>query len=102
MFHLSRLDFFVDGEFVAQFQADGLIVATPSGSSAYSMAAGGCLVAPNVPCLLVTPIAPHMLSARPLILPANVTCEVKVPEGARSLPIVSFDGMHEVELERES
>ena len=98
----QHLDCQIDGMKVAQFQADGLIVATPSGSSAYSMAAGGPLVAPTVPCILLTPVAPHALSARPLVLPSNSEIEVHVPKHARSRPIVSFDGHHELVLERDS
>ena len=98
----QHLDCEIDGMKVAQFQADGLIVATPSGSSAYSMAAGGPLVAPTVPAILLTPVAPHALSARPLVLPSTCEIEVRVPKHARSRPIVSFDGHHELVLERDS
>jgi NAD+ kinase len=98
----QHLDCEIDGMKIAQFQADGLIVATPSGSSAYSMAAGGPLVAPTVPCLLLTPVAPHALSARPLVLPSTSAIEVHVPKHARARPIVSFDGHHELVLERDS
>ena len=98
----QHLDCEIDGMKVAQFQADGLIVATPSGSSAYSMAAGGPLVAPTVPCVLLTPVAPHALSARPLVLPSTSTIEVHVPKHARARPIVSFDGHDEMVLERDS
>ena len=98
----QHLDCEIDGMKIAQFQADGLIVATPSGSSAYSMAAGGPLVAPTVPCLLLTPVAPHALSARPLVLPGTSVIEVHVPKHARARPIVSFDGHHELVLERDS
>ena len=98
----QHLDCTIDGMRVAQFQADGLIVATPSGSSAYSMAAGGPLVAPTVPCVLLTPVAPHALSARPLILPSSSSIEIHVPRHARSRPIVSFDGHHELVLERDA
>ena len=94
------MDLFVDGKYVSQFSSDGLIVATPSGSSAYSMSAGGSLVAPYVPSVLITAICPHMLTARPLVLPSSATVDVKVPEKVRTLPIVSFDGMNEQELER--
>ena len=66
------------------------------------MAAGGPLVSPTVPCILLTPVAPHGLSARPLVLPSSSTIEVRVPRHARSRPIVSFDGHHEQILERES
>ncbi|KAF4670498.1 nad kinase [Perkinsus chesapeaki] len=95
-----KFDFYVDGQLMTQYQADGLIIATPSGSSAYSMAAGGSLVAPNVPCILVTPIAPHGLSQRPLILPAGATIEVGIPKESRTLPIASFDGATNIELNR--
>ncbi len=98
----QQLDCEIDGMQIAQFQADGLIIATPSGSSAYSMAAGGSLVAPSVPCTLLTPVAPHGLTARPLILPDSSTIEVKVPDYARTRPLVSFDGHHELVLERNS
>ena len=98
----QQLDCTIDNMRVAQFQADGLIVATPSGSSAYSMAAGGPLVAPTVPSILLTPVAPHALSARPLVIPATSTIEVHVPRQARSCPLVSFDGHHELVLERDA
>ena len=98
----QHLDCEIDGMKIAQFQADGLIVATPSGSSAYSMAAGGPLVAPTVPCVLLTPVAPHALSARPLVLPSSSVIGVHVPKHARARPIVSFDGHNELVLERDS
>lgn len=98
----QHLDCEIDGMKIAQFQADGLIISTPSGSSAYSMAAGGSLVAPSVPCTLLTPVAPHGLTARPLILPDSSTIDVLVPDYARSRPLVSFDGHHELVLERNS
>ena len=94
-----KLDVLVDGQYVAQFQADGLILATPSGSSAYSLSAGGSLVAPNVKAMLLTPIAPHSLSTRPLILPADSSVEVQVPKQTRRLPVASFDGGSDMELQ---
>lgn len=80
---LSRilsLEILVDGEFVVRHDGDGLIVATPTGSTAYSLSAGGPLVAPDVEALLVTPICPHTLSTRPLIIGAGRTVEVHVRE----------------------
>ena len=59
-------------------QGDGLIVATPTGSTAYNLAAGGSMVHPAVPCFLFTPICPHSLSSRPLVFPEHVTLRVKV------------------------
>lgn len=66
-------------------QADGLIIATPSGSTAYSMAAGGPMAAPSVPCSLLTPIAPHSLSFRPLVVPESSEIEIYLPHTARSM-----------------
>ena len=65
-------------------QADGLIIATPSGSTAYSMSAGGPMVAPSVPGTLLTPIAPHSLSFRPLVVPESSEIEIHLPPSARS------------------
>lgn len=65
-------------------QADGLIIATPSGSTAYSMSAGGPMVAPSVPGTLITPIAPHSLSFRPLVVPESSQIAVHLPLDARS------------------
>ena len=65
-------------------QADGLIIATPSGSTAYSLSAGGPMVAPSVPGTLLTPIAPHSLSFRPLVVPESSEIEIHLPPSARS------------------
>ncbi|CAJ1974275.1 unnamed protein product [Sphenostylis stenocarpa] len=81
-------------------QGDGVIVATPTGSTAYSTAAGGSMVHPNVPCMLFTPICPHSLSFRPVILPDSAQLELKIPEDARSNVWVSFDGKRRQQLSR--
>jgi NAD+ kinase len=65
-----------DMEEVGSFAADGVIVSTPTGSTAYSMSAGGPIIAPNVEALVVTPICPHSLAVRPLVLPAEETIRV--------------------------
>ncbi|TKY74229.1 NAD kinase 2 [Spatholobus suberectus] len=85
---------------VFQVQGDGVIVATPTGSTAYSTAAGGSMVHPNVPCMLFTPICPHSLSFRPVILPDSAQLELKIPEDARSNAWVSFDGKRRQQLSR--
>ena len=66
-----------------QVQADGVMLATPTGSTAYSVAAGGSMVHPNVPAILFTPICPHSLSFRPVILPDYAEVELRIPEDAR-------------------
>lgn len=66
----------VGGQFVACFNADGLIVSTPTGSTAYNLSAGGPILHPDVDALILTPIAPHTLSNRPVVIPANQTVRV--------------------------
>lgn len=74
--------------------------ATPTGSTAYSMAAGGSVVHPAVPSILVTPICPHVLSFRSMIFPDHVILRCYVPTDARSTACVYFDGKHRTELQR--
>ena len=79
---------------MVQVQADGVMLATPTGSTAYSVAAGGSMVHPNVPAILFTPICPHSLSFRPVILPDYAEVDLRIPEDARCAPdiCVGLDG----------
>eukprot|EP00276_Gloeochaete_wittrockiana_P009104 CAMPEP_0184644828 /NCGR_PEP_ID=MMETSP0308-20130426/1462_1 /TAXON_ID=38269 /ORGANISM="Gloeochaete witrockiana, Strain SAG 46.84" /LENGTH=370 /DNA_ID=CAMNT_0027073545 /DNA_START=64 /DNA_END=1176 /DNA_ORIENTATION=- len=86
------------GTVLVNLTADGVIVSTPTGSTAYSLAAGGALVHPQVPALLLTPICPHILSSRPVVLPAASEIEIMVPLGSRSGAFASFDGRRRTEL----
>jgi NAD+ kinase len=73
---------------------------SPTGSTAYSMAAGGSVVHPAVPAILVTPICPHVLSFRSMVFPDHVILRCYVPEDARADASVAFDGKHRRELQR--
>ncbi|KAJ4897736.1 NAD(H) kinase 1 [Raphanus sativus] len=97
--YLTNLECYCDNSFVTCVQGDGLILSTTSGSTAYSLAAGGSMVHPQVPGILFTPICPHSLSFRPLILPDHVTVRVQVPFNSRSSAWVSFDGKGRKQLE---
>jgi len=79
---LNHCDVYIDGEFVAAYKTDSLIVATPTGSTAYSMAAGGPIVMPTVNALLVTPVAAHSLTVRPLVVPNTSKIEIVISTGA--------------------
>ena len=75
---MLQVEAYVDGLFLNTYWADGLIVATPTGSTAYSLSAGGPIVTPGSDVLTITPIAPHTLTARPIVLPAASTLELRV------------------------
>ncbi|KAH8965188.1 hypothetical protein BDL97_04G105800 [Sphagnum fallax] len=99
--YLSNLECYCDGLFLTSVQGDGLILSTPSGSTAYSLAAGGSMVHPQVPGILFTPICPHSLSFRPLLLPESVTLKVQVPKNSRDQAWASFDGKSRQQLSKD-
>ncbi|KAL7539956.1 hypothetical protein ACHAXR_009757, partial [Thalassiosira sp. AJA248-18] len=98
--YLASLECFCDDVHLTTVQADGIIFSTPTGSTAYSMAAGGSVVHPAVPAILVTPICPHVLSFRSMVFPDHVVLSCIVPSDARSTACVYFDGKHRTELNR--
>ncbi len=81
----------IDGQFVTSLRGDGLILSTPTGSTAYSMSAGGPIVTPSVNTLLVTPICPHTLTHRPLLVPSTATLAVTLTSHDKGA-MVTFDG----------
>lgn len=97
--HLVRIAARVDGEPVTEFYADGLIVATPTGSTAYSLAAGGPIVAPETRAAIITPICPHVLTNRSLIVPDQSLIEL-VPWSRDRGVYLSVDGQELAPIER--
>ena len=89
---MSTIEVFGDEEHFTTVQADGICVATPTGSTAYNLAAGGSLCHPDNPVILLTAIAPHTLSFRPIILPDTMVLRLGVPYDARASCWASFDG----------
>ena len=92
--HLSIINIYVGGRFLTEAVADGLLISTPTGSTAYSLSSGGSIVHPLVSSLLLTPICPRSLSFRPLVLPANTPITLTLSERNRSDEVeVSVDGV---------
>lgn len=90
----------IDGHPVTNVRADGLIVTTPTGSTAYNLAAGGPIVHPAVDALVVTPIAPHTLTYRPIVIPGSSEVRIKpLTDGSTDELYATFDGQHGVPLE---
>jgi NAD+ kinase len=85
------LDAHVDNQFVCAYKADGLIVSTPTGSTAYSLSAGGPIIFPSVPAICITPICPHMLTNRPVIVPETSVIQVVCKSDGESV-FLTIDG----------
>jgi len=91
--HLAIIEIFVGGRFLTEAVADGMIISTPTGSTAYSLSSGGSIIHPLVSSLLMTPICPRSLSFRPLVLPANTPLTLRLSEKNRGRELeVSIDG----------
>jgi len=91
--HLMHVSVAVNGRFLTEAVADGMLVSTPTGSTAYSLSAGGSIIHPLVPSLLLTPICPRSLSFRPLVLPANAEIVLRLSEKNRGRAMeISVDG----------
>lgn len=93
------LSVYVADEFVTRVRADGLIIATPTGSTAYNLSAGGPIVQPSVDAMLITPIAPHTLANRPLVIPGNSTVRVEPNMDQRDEVVLTLDGQASYPIE---
>ncbi|XP_054517776.1 NAD kinase isoform X5 [Pan troglodytes] len=96
--YLSNVDVYLDGHLITTVQGDGVIVSTPTGSTAYAAAAGASMIHPNVPAIMITPICPHSLSFRPIVVPAGVELKIMLSPEARNTAWVSFDGRKRQEI----
>jgi NAD+ kinase len=94
---LNHYDLFVDKVFVSSYRADGMIVATPTGSTAYSLSAGGPVVMPTVDAFVITPVAPHSLTHRPLVVPDTAVVEILL-RSDEEVAYLSMDGQPGLDL----
>lgn len=90
--HLLNIGMYWDGALVTETKADGMIIASPTGSTAYNLAAGGPILQPNVHAIVATPICPHSLTSRPIIFPDDKTLSVRILGEKRS-GILTIDGL---------
>jgi len=97
---MIRLHTYVNGSFLNSFRADGLIVSSPTGSTAYSLSAGGPILYPTLECISLTPICPFMLTNRPIILPDNGIIEIRIGKKASDVTL-TYDGQVGFKLEPE-
>lgn len=94
---LNNYELFVDNAFVSSYRADGMIVATPTGSTAYSLSAGGPVMMPAVSAFVITPVSPHSLTHRPLVVPDSAVVEI-VLRSEEEVAYLSLDGQPGVDL----
>ena len=88
---MVRLNVFVDDESIGQYAADGIVISTPTGSTAYSLSAGGPVVVPTVESIIITPVSPHTLAIRSLVIPADAEVTIEANESPTEL-LVTVDG----------
>lgn len=93
-----EFDTFIDGLDVGRLRADGLVVATPTGSTAYSLSAGGPILTPDLEAMIIVPICPHSLNHRPLVVSGNAVIEIKLSSGSRSPAQVALDGQENLDF----
>jgi len=94
------LELYEGGDLVSSYRADGLIAATPTGSTAYSLSAGGPILDPHLPCLCVTPVCPHSLTARPVLFRDDAVLEIKNISQREKMLYLTLDGKASYEVYR--
>jgi NAD+ kinase len=97
---MIELELSIDDDFVCRYRADGLVLATPTGSTAYSLSAGGPIVHPSVEAFVITPICPHTLTDRPVVVRDSSTIEVKLAENSESV-FLTLDGQKGIPMQSE-
>lgn len=97
---MTRLDVYVNDILLTTVQGDGILISTPTGSTAYNLSCGGSIVHAGADVICLTPICPHSLSFRPVILPKTCTIKIGLPEDARTDAWVTFDGQTRFKMER--
>ena len=95
---LANIDTYIDEHYLTTYRADGLIVATPTGSTAYSVAAGGPIIHPAVPGIIMSPICPFTLTNRPLIIPDTAGITIRLEEKSSDI-MLTFDGQEGLEID---
>ncbi len=95
---LAKIKTYVDDHFLTTYRADGLIISTPTGSTAYSLAAGGPVIHPYIQGLIMTPICPFTLTNRPLILPDSFCIKIRLEKGSYDI-MLTFDGQKGLEID---
>jgi NAD+ kinase len=95
---LAHIRTYIDRQYLTTYKADGLIVATPTGSTAYSLAAGGPILHPGVPAIIMTPISPFTLTNRPLIIPDSACITIRLEEKSEDI-MLTFDGQAGLEID---
>lgn len=89
---MESIDVFVGGELLGNYLADGIIVATPTGTTAYSLSAGGPIADPALEAMIVTPVCPHLLRARPIVVPASKAITISKSKDVNDISAVTADG----------
>jgi len=95
---MATIDAYIDDDIFNRYSGDGLIISTPTGSTAYNLAAGGAVMYPLIKAFIMTPICPHSLKQRPLVMPADFTIKIKTPKDKL---LIVIDGQDSYELHKD-